>query len=59
MIHYEVVDDDDDNDIDDDDNDDDDDDDGNGNNNVTMFDRVMGSKYSLLSSILALYRLSP
>ena len=56
MIHYEVVDDDDDNDIDDDD---DDDDDGNGNNNVTMFERVMGSKYSLLSSILALYRLSP
>ena len=44
MIHYEVVDDDDDNDIDDDD-------DGNGNNNVTMFERVMGSKYSLLSSI--------
>ena len=57
MIHYEVVDDYDDNDIDDDD--DDDDDDGNGNNNVTMFERVMGSKYSLLSSILALYRLSP
>ena len=53
MIHYEVVDDDNDNDIDDDD------DDGNGNNNVTMFERVMGSKYSLLSSILALYRLSP
>ena len=58
MIHYEVVDNDDDNDIDDDD-DDDDDDDGNGNNNVTMFERVMGSKYSLLSSILALFRLSP
>ena len=57
MIHYEVVDDDDDNDIDDDD--DDDDDDGNGNNNVTMFERVMASKYSLLSSILALFRLSP
>ena len=57
MIHYEVVDDDDDNDIDDDD--DDDDDDGNGNNNVTMFERVMGSKYSLLRSILALFRLSP
>ena len=54
MIHYEVVDDDDDNDIDDDD-----DDDGNGNNNVTMFERVMGSKYSLLRSILALFRLSP
>ena len=54
MIHYEVVDDDDDNDIDDDD-----DDDGNGNNNVTMFEGVMGSKYSLLSSILALFRLSP
>ena len=60
MIHYEVVDDDDDNDNDiDDDDDDDDDDDGNGNNNVTMFERVMGSKYSLLSSILAVFRLSP
>ena len=54
---YEVDDDDHEDDDCEDDNGDNDGDDDDGNNNVTMFERVMGCKYSLLSTILSLFRL--